>query len=457
MECPDENQIARYLDGSLPGDARQAVDVHLDGCGACTSLIAELAAVQASGPRTYRTSGARPGRIGRYPVEATLGEGGMGVVYRAQDPTLGRAIALKVVRVSPGLGDTDQQRRDARLVDEAQAMARLSHPNVVPVYELGQADEGLFVAMELVEGQTLRRWLTTAPPIGEIARVVLEAGEGLAAAHSAGVVHRDFKPENVLVGRDGRVRVTDFGLAVLSDVRGAGREVVGTAAYAAPEQLAAAPGDPLADQFAFGVTLYEALFGARPFEGSTVEAVRAAHAAGPARAPKDTRGVADGVTKAILRALALRPDERFPSLRAMLDEVRRALSADDAFHVRAHATLQLVLAPVHLVLGVLLVVTPRPSASSGGGADVPTPTGALDVLWGAVVVAGLLTLVGWLFLGVVWAPLNAWGLARRRPFARASTLIYGVVSLLTCVGIPYGVYAIWSMTRPGVRAMFSER
>ena len=224
-----------------------------------------------------------------------LGSGGMGVVYAAFDPELNRRVAIKLVRAELG---RDEHGR-ARMVREAQAMARLSHPNVVSVYDVGIAGDGsLFIAIELVEGGTLSDWLRQSPRSGrDVLAMFIAAGRGLAAAHRAGLVHRDFKPENVLVGTDGRPRVTDFGLVCADSADNADSVVerttdpepislssssdslqtpltnagvvMGTPGYMSPEQCASLPTDARSDQFSFCAALYRALYGERPFEGST--------------------------------------------------------------------------------------------------------------------------------------------------------------------------------------------
>ncbi|HET9988068.1 MAG TPA: serine/threonine-protein kinase, partial [Kofleriaceae bacterium] len=244
---------------------------------------------------------ARGTLVGRYVVLDVLGEGGMGVVYSAFDPELDRKVAIKLLqtRESGSTPSTKQGgEQKAWLVREAQALARLSHPNVVAVYDVGTLNEDqVFVAMELVEGVTLREWLKAeARPWREVLPVLVAAGAGLAAAHEAGLVHRDFKPDNVLVARDGRPRVMDFGLARLrrasthddaqpkdtSDVAPSAGAIetrsplseqltiagamLGTPAYMAPELYNGATADARSDQFAFAVTLFEALFRARPYK-----------------------------------------------------------------------------------------------------------------------------------------------------------------------------------------------
>ncbi|HRI07840.1 MAG TPA: serine/threonine-protein kinase, partial [Nannocystaceae bacterium] len=216
-----------------------------------------------------------PLMIARFEVLDTLGEGGMGIVHAALDPELDRVVAIKVIR-----DDRDDRYRD-RLLREARALARVSHPNVVQVHEVGETSEGVFIAMEYVPGTTLGRWLQAAPRgLDEILDKFTEAARGLAAAHRAGLVHRDFKPANALVGEDGRVRIADFGLArpvgpphaspssphLRSTLRrrGSGDSdtdtgvVAGTPAYMPPEQLRGLDVDARSDVFAFCIALYEA-------------------------------------------------------------------------------------------------------------------------------------------------------------------------------------------------------
>jgi eukaryotic-like serine/threonine-protein kinase len=272
---------------------------------------------------------------GRFTITRVLGEGGMGTVYVARDASLGRDVAIKVHHSA---GGADRLRR------EAVAMARLAHPHVVAVFEVGDLDGRPFVVMEYVPGTTLRAWLAAAPrAVADILAMVIAAGEGLAAAHAAGLVHRDFKPENVLIGDDGRARVGDFGLArelTSAEQRAAPAPpsgdaadnlrtpvtqtgaVLGTPAYMAPEQFAGEPVDARADQFAFCVTAWEALWGERPFAGASFAQLHASIATGARRAPPAIPKVAARIRAALERGLATDPAARFPSMRALIAALR---------------------------------------------------------------------------------------------------------------------------------------
>src|SRR6478752_2938470 len=159
----------------------------------------------------------RGSTIGRYVILGAVGEGGMGVVYRAYDPDLDRSLALKFLKAHKGATGSKRAAATDSMVREARALAKLSHPNVLAIYDVGLWDDGVYLATEYVAGGTLRRWWTTARPFDEIIATMVAAGKGLAAAHRVGLIHRDFKPDNVLVGADGEVRVIDFGLARLAD------------------------------------------------------------------------------------------------------------------------------------------------------------------------------------------------------------------------------------------------
>jgi serine/threonine protein kinase/tetratricopeptide (TPR) repeat protein len=290
-------------------------------------------------PEGPRESGSFPvgATFGRYVMLEKLGSGGMGEVYAAYDPKLDRRVALKLLL-------SRSPEHEARLLREAHAMARLSHTNVVAIFDTGVHEGRLYLSMEVVQGRTLRQWHTaTSPAWREIVGVYAEAGRGLAAAHRAGLVHRDFKPSNVLVSSNGDVKVTDFGLARsvreaaadggaessggASDCSGPIRvddtvtragAIVGTLPYMAPEQRDGSSVDARADQFAFCVALFEALYGVRPFDGDTEgqhmeDIVREASRGGTraARVPAHVR-------RALLRGLRAAPDDRFVSMDALL-------------------------------------------------------------------------------------------------------------------------------------------
>jgi tetratricopeptide (TPR) repeat protein len=325
--------------------------------------------------------------VGRYVILDVIGEGGMGVVYAAFDPELDRKVAVKLLQASASGSESGGQ---AWLMREAQAMARLSHPNVISVHDVGTlAGDRVFVAMELVDGGTLRKWMEGEHTWREVVAVMRAAGAGLAAAHAAGLVHRDFKPDNVLVGKDGRVRVMDFGLARLHD--GTARDsdltieaksplsekltiagtVVGTPAYMAPEMYDEHGADARTDQFAFGVTLYEALYRARPFDKREL----AAGDPGLKPKPPPQSKVPARLHEVVTRAIAIDPAARFSSM----DELLAALAIDPtAARRRAALVAGGVLVVGGLVAGGMAMMHSRGALCTGaerklaGAWDAPT-------------------------------------------------------------------------------------
>jgi tetratricopeptide (TPR) repeat protein len=313
-DCPDDDAIVSFLRRAEDASPRESLIAHFDECEDCRCLLKDLArAASGEGRRDAPDDGE-----GRYVLLSTLGAGAMGVVQAAFDRQLDRKVALKFLASAPG---EDSARAKARLQREAQALAKLAHPNVVTVHDVGVLDDEVYVAMELVEGATLRDWLALRPrALKDVLAVMRQAGEGLAAAHAAGLVHRDFKPENVLVGHDGRVRVTDFGLARSAGLAGdavpdAGDNLrvatvtqtgvrAGTPAYMAPEQKAGEAPSPRSDIYSFCVTLHEALAGARP--GNTA-----------------ARRVPAWLERIIARGLRARAEDRWPTTRALLDTLDR--------------------------------------------------------------------------------------------------------------------------------------
>lgn len=257
--------------------------------------------------------------VGRYMIVEELARGGMGIVYVAYDPELDRKVALKCLLPRAGTGGTQAT---ARLQREARTMARLTHPSIVTIHDVGVSDGRVYLAMELIVGQTLDEWLAAAPrPWQAVVDVLWPAASGLAAAHAAGVVHRDFKPRNVLVADDGRVLVVDFGIAFLSEGQDAAPHG-GTPDYIAPEQRANQPVDARADQYSFCVTLFRAVTGVHPFGGETVlERASAAQRDALVKAP---RRLPSALRRVLERGLAAAPDHRFASMADLLAALERA-------------------------------------------------------------------------------------------------------------------------------------
>jgi len=274
--------------------------------------------------------------IERFTLIKKLGEGGMGSVYAAYDSVLDRKVAVKVVRADRRRTTDPVSPRD-QLLREAQAMARLSHPNVVTVHEVGDLGDDIYVVLELVDGATLSGWIRErVRPWREIVAAFIQAGEGLAAAHAAGLVHRDFKPNNVLIRGDGRIQVTDFGVVSMSgeatprvgaaeptasEITFVGRRV-GTPAYMAPEQHAGAPVDGRADQFSFCVALWEALYGVRPFAG-TRDTLAAAMRDGQIEPPPVGAAVPRWLEAPLRRGLSPRAADRWPAMADLLAVLAR--------------------------------------------------------------------------------------------------------------------------------------
>ncbi len=342
------------MDGSTSSDAEGSGGDAADGA----DTIVVTGTAHSGGGADAAPRLERGTTVGRYVILDVVGSGGMGVVYSAFDPELDRKVALKLLRPEARVDAGSERARD-RLLREAQAMARLSHPNVLPVFDVGTYRSSVFVALEFVDGETLRAWIDrTKPPWSKALPVMISAARGLAAAHAEGLVHRDFKPENVLIGRRGDVRVMDFGLARNADEVPAERElelefeldvdsggstrtdghapvvddalqltrsgfVLGTPAYMAPEQHRGGPVDARADQFAYCVTLYQAVYGERPFAGRLASELVAAAVARAVRPPPRGLSVPWWLRRAILRGLAPDPAARWPDMNALRAELSR--------------------------------------------------------------------------------------------------------------------------------------
>lgn len=393
--CPPDELLSAYLAGDLSASRGLEVGQHIDSCQDCQALI-EAARRQRAQARKTPERGEHADsegsglarelevgtRLGRYELVELIGAGGMGYVYRARDEELDRDVALKVLR--PGLGGAAEL-LTARLLRESKLMARLSHRNVVAVYDVGRHGQLVYVAMELIRGSTLSQWITAARSVDEVLEAFVAAGRGLIAAHQAGLVHRDFKPDNVLVATDEQARavrvvVTDLGVAraltigppgtvpavttslpadaplrsasasgSLTPARSSTRAAavrgtlhaltshgpaagealerltapgatVGTPAYMAPEQLEGRPVDQRADIFAFAASLWEALWGCRPYPGRTLSEIATAMSLPPVRwAPRGR--IPRRVGRALARALSIDVNRRTSTLAELLDEI----------------------------------------------------------------------------------------------------------------------------------------
>ncbi|WP_338863368.1 serine/threonine-protein kinase [Myxococcus stipitatus] len=396
MRCPTTENLLAFGRGLLRGDEATALQAHLDECPSCRVLVAEaVASVDpgASEPAAVLASSflGRGDVLGRYVVMERIGAGGMGVVYAAKDPELHRKVALKILRFD-AVQPSRLAESQARLLREAQATARVVHPNVVAIHDFGRVDERVFLAMEFVEGTTLgARMRAGRMPWREVLGLFQQAGQGLAAAHAAGLVHRDFKPDNVLIDTSGRVRITDFGLVRILD----GAEepsapptsappasaaesldsltqtgtLLGTPGYMAPEQSRGEPPDARSDQFSFCVALYEALYGERPFPRAAAADLALAQATRSSRAHQREAHVPDRIHRAVLKGLSPDRADRHSSM----DELLRALGQEPRFsaHQRLHVA---GIATALLALGAVAFFATRPKLCE----DDP---GALAGVW----------------------------------------------------------------------------
>jgi len=398
--CLKAHEVELFNRGQLPAERRQRIVEHLAGCQRCQALLtgsSQRAQRPSSSSRPVdnptqpqrvrvrpstqslpvpdhseaptqggalpppeepappASVGFAPGvRIGRYVIDRVLGQGGMGAVYLAHDPELDRRVAIKLLH--PALSANPENR--TRLLREAQAMARVHHSHVVTVHDVVTWEGQLFVAMEYVEGTTLREWMRTRRSLHQILELFRKAGEGLGAAHAAGLIHRDFKPGNVLIGVDGSVQVSDFGLARSADAAAeaepAAPEAVvpappaallrqeltqtgllmGTLGYMAPEQMLLKPIDARSDQFSFCVTLYEALYGVRPFQGKDATTLVQAIYDRKLQPPVSRLRVPAWVHEVVLRGLSPLPEDRFPSMEALLAALRQHPEEDESSRAR---------------------------------------------------------------------------------------------------------------------------
>ncbi len=463
--CLEREALEGLAAGTLAESALEQAREHLKGCAACSDALAVLldertGSTQAAGssgevtrdllgkPPVESSSASGPHpvveKIGPYILLERLGEGGMGAVYTAYHPQLDRKVAIKLLRADhEGSGAAlDWQ---ARLLREAQAMARLDHPNVVSVHDAGNFQAKVYLVMDRVEGATLRDWLANRERgWKEILDVFLQAGRGLAAAHAAGIVHRDFKPSNVLVGRDGRTRVTDFGLAravgeppdpslpsvsedpppgaaLAASITRAGT-VMGTPRYMAPEQALGESGDPRSDQYSFCVALYEALYGVRPFHGMFEPSARPR-----LREPRKGRDVPRFIRRALLRGLSGQPADRFPSMGALLAALARSPARRAALGLGLGAGLAVIAA------GLVLRARPAQSIAACDG------TAQLGSFWNDAARGALQARLGPSAAAVARSLgeyANAWSRSEQKACddAARTRADEGALSQLTCLG-----------------------
>jgi len=385
--CPDEDELVRLVEGALADASLARIESHVDGCAQCAAVIGGLGALGAA---------AEARRVGRYQLDRRIASGGMGEVWAAWDPQLRREIAVKLVR--PDRADDDRERE--RLLREARALARLGHPNVLAVHDVGEIDGEVFLATELVAGDTLA---TRAGPNADwrvLAGLYAQAARGLAAAHAAGLVHRDVKPANLLLGTDGRVRVADFGLAVRSrtpvmpsgstsegdaSVTASGH-IAGTPAYMAPEQRAGAPADARVDQYALCVALAEAIVGRRPAAPACKEPIDqdgliAFVAERRAREPE-----LDALCGVIARGLSTEPSARFPDANALADAIELIVApaprAPVANAPAARRARTLVITAVAAIAGVATVLVIARSEGNANRGPAEPPVGNANLATG---------------------------------------------------------------------------
>ena len=397
--CLDDEDVQGFVEGTLINTRWERVNQHIASCDDCRSLVAETAKLFANqsqltvalrrSKRSPNTNVAAGQTIGRYVVERVLGAGGMGVVYLAHDGELHRKVALKLLRPDPQSDERLEEAR-SRLLREAQAMARVSHPNVVTIHDVGRFEEQVFLAMEFVSGATLHAYVRARERSWrEVTELCLQAGRGLAAAHAANLVHRDFKPANVLIGDDGRVRVTDFGLAFMSSAPQPAPTpthdpgtppllsvtltrtglLLGTPAYASPEQLRGVGADARSDQFSFCVTLYQALYRRHPFHDEFAAMMWAVHRNEVQPPPPGTK-VPGGLFKILCRGLRADPEERYPRMDVLLDELSAVLAATETEIVlparrfkRFAIAAGVAVAVIALALFVVMHFTSEPSST----------------------------------------------------------------------------------------------
>ena len=330
-DCPNENELLAYF-GQPRREGTEPIEDHLAGCGDCRALVAAFSSelpFDESRPPPHddtvdEAAHPRHRQFGRYLVTSTLGRGAMSIVHGAYDPELDRKVAIKVWRSSEARNPYIQR----RMLREARALAQIRHRNVVGVHDVGTLDGEVWVALEFIHGPSVDGWLSQPRRVLEVLEVMLQAANGLAAVHAAGLLHRDFKPANLMLEPQEhgspRVKLMDFGLVrplseaavhrALDDrAQYASSDGAGTPAYMAPEQLDGQPATLKTDQFSFWVTMWEALYRTRPFPAGDVETLRTLMRSSSPHAPAGPR-IPRWLRRACERGLSLDPSDRFASM-----------------------------------------------------------------------------------------------------------------------------------------------
>lgn len=357
--CPDDNDLTAMIQGHLPPEEVRRIEIHLDSCPDCMELVASLAEISAPPDATPAEPDKQ--RIGRYEIRGELGAGAQGLVYEGYDPVLQRVVAIKVVR-------PDRKRRgdEARLLREARLLATIAHPNVLPVYEVGELPSGsIFLATELLSGGTLRSLRGTGWQ--RIVSAALAAGSGLSAVHRAGLVHRDVKPDNFLLHRDGRAVLSDFGLASSDPHQ---ESFVGTPLYLAPELVSGERASARSDQYAFCASLFELLNGAPPFRGKTLREIADACASGSVRCDP---AVPERLNRAVLRGLSVDPSLRYRDMEELLSALQRASRPQ---RLPLVASIALASGGLLVIAALALLPQPQPSPPPAPAQEIPLPVSA---------------------------------------------------------------------------------
>jgi serine/threonine-protein kinase len=275
-----------------------------------------------------------PVQLGRYQLLGELGQGAMGVVYRAHDPVLDRVVAIKTINLT--LPKDELAEYEARFYQEARAAGGLNHPNIVTIYDIGKSDRVAYMAMEFLEGEELRATLASGQPLPLVQAldVIMQVAEGLAYAHERHIVHRDIKPANIMIVRDGLVKITDFGIARMrtTEVKTMTGMILGSPKYMAPEQVAGRRADHRCDLFSLGVVLYETLTGEAPFQGDNIHGImyQILNSMPPPPSVRNTE-LPHIIDLVVAKALARNVEERYQSAKELIEDLRECKNVVQGF------------------------------------------------------------------------------------------------------------------------------